>query len=100
MSQDKRGETFVMTEPPQQGEVSFTAFILGLATSAFIHLGERPDPESGKTEVNLPLAKQSLDLLLMLRAKTNGNLSQEEERLFVSLLTDLELRFVQAAKKK
>lgn len=99
MAQDKRGETFVIQEPPT-GALSFTAFILGLATSAFIHLGERPNPETGKTEADLALAKQSLDLLLMLREKTRGNLSQEEERLFVSLLTDLELRFVQAAKKK
>lgn len=99
MTLDKRGETFVMKEPPI-GELSFTAFILGVATSAFIHLGDRPNPETGQTEVSLPLAKQSLDLLLMLREKTRGNLSQEEERLFVSLLTDLEIRFVQAAKKK
>lgn len=99
MTQDKRGETFVMREPPQ-GELSFTAFILGLAGSAFIHLGDRANPETGTTQLDLPMAKQSLDLLLMLREKTRGNLSQEEERLFVSLLTDLEIRFVQAAKKK
>src|SRR5690349_21585488 len=98
MTKDARGETFVMSEPPN-GELSFTAFVLGVAASAFIQLGERPDPETGRTEVNVPAAKQTLDLLLMLRDKTRGNLTAEEERLFASLLTDLQLRFVQAARK-
>ena len=92
-----RGDTFVMTD----GEgVTFTAFMLGLASSAVIHLGLQPHPETGKVERNLDAAKQSLDLLVMLRHKTRGNLEQDEEQLFASVVADLQLRFVEAAKAR
>jgi hypothetical protein len=89
---EHRGETFVMDDSQQ---LSFSTFVLGLASSALIHLGEAPNPETGGATVNLVLARQSLDLLEVLRLKTKGNLTPEEEQLFVSLLTDLRLRFVQ-----
>lgn len=95
---EKRGDSFVMQ--PEQGGISFTAFILGLATSTFIHLGERPDPESGSVRVDLTLARQSLDLLGLLREKTRGNLTAEEDKLFGSVLADLQLRFVNAQKSR
>ncbi len=47
-----------------------------------MHLGAYPDPNTGKTEKNLPLAKQTIDLLGVLREKTRNNLDQEEENLF------------------
>lgn len=96
MPKDTRGETFVMTDEEQIG---FTPFLLGLASTAFIHLGASPHPETGKTEVDLLLARQSLDLLSMLREKTRGNLTAEEERVFDQLLTDLRLRFVEASRR-
>ncbi|MDP3237793.1 MAG: DUF1844 domain-containing protein [Myxococcales bacterium] len=89
---EHRGETFVMEDGDQ---LSFSTFVLGLASSALIHLGEAPNPDTGGETVNLVLARQSLDLLDLLRHKTRGNLTAEEEQLFVSLLTDLRLRFVQ-----
>jgi hypothetical protein len=90
---ERRGETFVMDEAPEA--MSFSTFVLGLASSALIHLGEAPNPETGRASVNLVLARQSLDLLDLLRQKTRGNLTAEEEQLFASLLTDLRLRFVE-----
>ena len=89
---ERRGETFVMEDAEP---VSFSTFVLGLASSALIHLGEAPNPETGAATVNLVLARQSLDLLDLLMRKTKGNLTLEEEQLFTSLLTDLRLRFVQ-----
>lgn len=89
---ERRGETFVMEDTEA---VSFSTFVLGLASSALIHLGEAPNPETGSATVNLVLARQSLDLLDLLRQKTKGNLTVEEEQLFASLLTDLRLRFLQ-----
>lgn len=94
---ERRGETFVMGDADP---VSFSAFVLGLASSALIHLGEAPNPETGSAAVNLVLARQSLDLLELLRLKTTGNLTVEEEQLFASLLTDLRLRFVQKQQGK
>ncbi len=97
MAQDKRGETFVMGARSSES-IGFTPFLLGLASTALIHLGSTPHPETGRTEVDLVLARQSLDLLSMLREKTRGNLTSEEERVFDQLLTDLRLRFVEASR--
>jgi hypothetical protein len=98
MSGTTRGETFVM-----QGEaarpIDFTAFLLGLASTALIHLGVAPHPETGQAQVDLVQARQSLDLLGLLREKTRGNLTPEEEKLFDNLLTDLRLRFVEASRR-
>lgn len=89
---ERRGETFVMEDTEA---LSFSTFVLGLASSALIHLGDAPNPETGAASVNLVLARQSLELLDLLRQKTRGNLTVEEEQLFTTLLTDLRLRFVQ-----
>jgi len=75
--------------------MDFTTFCLSLASSAMIHLGHAPSPESGKTEKSLPLAKQTIDILEMLEEKTRGNLSANEEKLLSTVLYDLRMRFVQ-----
>ncbi|MET0405356.1 MAG: DUF1844 domain-containing protein [Cystobacter sp.] len=103
MSEEKRGETFVMRGEPRPGApeapITFSTFLLGLASSALIHLGVAPNPETGKAERDLVLARQSLDLLGMLQEKTRGNLTAEEKQLFENLLADLRLRFVEANKR-
>jgi hypothetical protein len=100
MSPEKRGETFVMKEEPKDGEgITFTTFVLGLASTTLIHLGAAPHPETGTPQVDLIMARQSLDLLSLLRSKTQGNLTPEEERFFDNLLADMRLRFVEAQKK-
>ena len=45
------------------------------------------------------LARQSLDLLSLLREKTRGNLTAEEERFFENVLADLRFRFIEASKQ-
>jgi hypothetical protein len=82
------------TLPP----VDFTTFVLSLGSSALMHLGEVEHPQSGKAQRDLPLAKHTIDLLSMLQAKTKGNLTGQEEKLLESLLFDLRLRYVSAAK--
>jgi len=97
---ERRGETFVIgSESAPEGPISFGAFILGLASSALIHLGEAANPETNATGVDLVMARQSLDLLDLLRTKTRGNLTSDEEQLFQSMLTDLRLRYVEKSKK-
>ncbi|HTN54336.1 MAG TPA: DUF1844 domain-containing protein [Anaeromyxobacter sp.] len=84
-----------MTEPPQPARIDFYTFILSLGSSAFVHLGDAPHPDTGApAEPNLPLAHQTIDILAMLREKTRGNLTPEEDRFMENLLTDLRLRFV------
>jgi len=80
--------------------VSFSLFVKSLATQALIHLGVIGNPLSGKTELNLPQAKYTIDILGMLEEKTRGNLLDEERRELDQLLYDLRLRYVQAGTQR
>ena len=81
-------------------EIDFSSFLLSLSTSALLHLGELPDPVTRKRGKDLALAKQTIDILGMLRDKTRGNLTPEEERLMENLLTDLRWRYVRENTQK
>ncbi len=78
---------------------NFSTFCLSLATSTMIHLGLAPVPGSEQIERQLPLAKQTIDILGLLQEKTKGNLTSEEEHLLSNLLYDLRLRYVEAKGK-
>jgi hypothetical protein len=75
-------------------ELTFSSLIFSLSSTAFMHLGALPDPNTGKTEKDLPLAKQTIDLLGVLREKTRNNLDQEEDNLFEHLLYDLRMAYI------
>jgi hypothetical protein len=79
-------------------EIDFLTFTLSLASSAQVHLGMIPNPATGKQEKNLELAKQTIDILDMLKDKTKGNLSKDEERLLEGLLYDLKMKYVELNK--
>ncbi len=79
-------------------EINFSTFIFSLNTSALLHLGEVPDPATGKQQEDLAMAKQTIDLLSMLEEKTQGNLTTDEENLLKHILYDLRLRYVQKTK--
>lgn len=91
-----KGEGFEMHEPSTPA-VDFGSFILSLASSAFVHLGEVPDPVTRKVEVNLEGARQMIDLIDMLRAKTQGNLEPREQELVEGLLYELRLKYADVA---
>jgi hypothetical protein len=78
--------------------VDFATFILSLSHNALMYLGEAPNPETGHVERNLPLARQTIDLIAMLEEKTKGNLTGDEERLVGQILYDLRMRFVEVSK--
>jgi hypothetical protein len=84
---------------PPLPDVNFSTFILSLSSSALFHFGTIPDPVSQQIQRNLPLAKQTIDILGVLQEKTKGNLSEEESALLVNLLYDLRLRYVEELKK-
>ena len=100
MAEGTRGETFVMQPEGATGTVTFHSFLLGLAASALIHLGDKPHPETGQMAPDLALARETLDLLAVLREKTRGNLTVEEQRLLDSLLADLRLQYVEKSQKR
>ena len=109
---ETQGDNFVMHEPEQKSQeaeskqsgtlpkINFSSFILSLGSSALFHFGEIPDPATGKKQRNLDLARQTIDILVILRDKTTGNLTEEESRLLENLLHDLQMRFVQERDKK
>ena len=78
-------------------EVTFTAFIMSLNTAALFHCGELADPETGETRQDLVLTKHTIDTLDLLKEKTKGNLSKDEENLLETVLYDLKLRYVKLA---
>ena len=85
--------------PPEAlPEIDFSTFVLSLGSSALAHLGEVPD-DDGESQLNLPMAKQTIDLLGLLQAKTRGNLDDGEEKLLASLLYDLRIKYVDATKR-
>jgi Domain of unknown function (DUF1844) len=79
--------------------IDFATFVLSLSHSAFMHLGEAPHPETNSVEKNIPLARQTIDLLGVLEEKTKGNLTGDEERLLHQVLYDLRMRFVESGRK-
>ncbi len=78
-------------------EIDFNSFIFSLSTSALIQLGKIEDPFTKTLVKNLPLAKQTIDLIGMLKEKTKGNLSPEEEKVIEYVLYDLRIQYVKTA---
>jgi hypothetical protein len=88
-----------MDEDPRTAQpIDFVTFVVSLASSAFVHMGDAPHPETGAPAENLTLAKQTIDILGMLEAKTKGNLTAEEEKFLENLLADLRIRFVEKSR--
>lgn len=75
-------------------EIDFITFIMSLATSALIQLGEHEEGVAAPQE-DLPLAKQTIEILGMLHEKTRGNLSSDEGRVIEGVLYDLRMRYLQ-----
>jgi hypothetical protein len=87
-----------MSDQPEQHGLSFTAFVLSLASTAAIHFGDLPDPASGgRAEPNLAGAAQMIEILALLDQKTRGNLTTEERQVLEQILYELRLRFVEAS---
>lgn len=75
-------------------KVTFTTFIMSLASTALVHMGEAPDPSSGQTAEDLTLAKHVIDTLAMLKDKTARCVDPDEARLLEGLLYDLRMKYV------
>ena len=119
---DKRGKT--EAEPPQAAEstsatsvhdsppqsqdseaqqhppVSFSSFVFSLGTSALMLMGESLDPQQPAIPVNLPQAKEIIDILSILETKTQGNLSTEETSVLGDMLYTLRMKYVELTSGK
>lgn len=80
-------------------EIDFSTFVLSLTSSAFYHLGDIADPQTGETKVELPAVKQTIDILIMLKGKTDGNLNADEAKLLEQLIYELQMKYVEKKKQ-
>ena len=95
--EERKEKPKVEAERAPLPEVNFNSLIFSLSSSALLHLGEIADPQSGEKKKDVALAKHTIDTLAMLKEKTQGNLTGEEEKFLDSILTDLRWRYVKAA---
>jgi hypothetical protein len=98
---DKKSEKKSLEKDDQAGtqeeyfpEVTFSSFVLSLSTTVMYHLGDFPDPATNKAEKNLAAAKQTIDMLNMIKIKTAGNLDIDEKELLEGILYELMMRYV------
>lgn len=81
-------------------EIDFATFVLSLNHSALVHLGDAPNPVTGRPDASLELARQTIDLLALIQEKTRGNLTADEERTLDQVLYDLRMRYVEVARSR
>jgi hypothetical protein len=103
MSQDDTGKKDTQessqsgqTESSQIPSVNFASLVLSLNASALAHLGEIPVPGTEEKKKDLDLAKHAIETLTVLKDKTKGNLTKDEEALMDAVLYELRMKFVQA----
>ena len=84
-------------EPPP--ELTFAAFLWSLSEQALAALGEIPDPTSGQLTHDLVLAQQMIDIIIMLRDKTRGNLDTHEQAMLKEILSGLQMKYVELARQ-
>jgi hypothetical protein len=90
-----------MSNQTGESALSFTGFVISLASTAAIHFGDIPDPITGeRTEINLAGAAQMIEILSLLDQKTRGNLTAEERQVLEQVLYELRLRYVEATAGK
>ena len=82
------------TEDAPLPEINFAGFIFSLSTTAMYHFGDFPDPVTKEAKRNLAAAKQTIDILSILKTKTEGNLDENEKQLLDGVLYELRMRFV------
>lgn len=78
-------------------KINFLTFLVSITHAAMVHLGEASE-DGGPRHINLPLAKQNIDILELLKDKTKGNLDPEEQRFLDGTLRDLRLEYIRKCK--
>lgn len=76
-------------------EATLSMLVMSIASGAAMSLGLAPNPQTQETKTDRNMARFNIDLLLILQNKTKGNLTEDEEKLLNSLVTDLQMKFLQ-----
>jgi hypothetical protein len=90
----KSAAAFRMEAGPEEESVSFTSFVMSLATQSMVHMGEMQAPAGMDIPLDLESSRQTIDILGMLQRKTRGNLSSEEARFIEEVLHTLRMSYV------
>ncbi len=84
--------------PKEPLKIDFGMYLISLGTTVHIALGTIPNPATGQMQKDRELARQHIEILLLLKEKTKGNLTEEEEKLLSRLLYELQMAFVEYKK--
>lgn len=95
-----QGDGFTMKSSQEEApnEIDFSTLIYSFATGALISMGLAPDPNTKKVQKNIVMAKQNIEILVMLQNKTKGNLSVDEAKFLENILMEVRLRFVETSR--
>lgn len=91
-------ETPVTTDRGREAAL-FLQLVLGLQQAAMMALGKLMNPMTGKLERNLDAARNTIDTLSAIEARTRGNLESDEQRVLTQVLTDLRMNYLDEVKK-
>ena len=86
-----------MSDSTNNFEINYSSLILGFSSAALSYLGYLP---SNEVKVDLNLAKQNIDIIALIKDKTVGNLTKEEQRLTENILADLRMKYVEKLNNK
>ena len=89
------GPTSAKSKPSETSK-TFLSLVQSLGYQALMNLGDIPNPMTQETSLNPEGAKEAIDLLIALRDKTQGNLSEEEKKMLETLITQLQIKFSQS----
>ena len=84
------------SDPQDLSPVDFASFVMMLTNNVMVFLGQVPNPITQQPQVDLAQAQHTIDIIMMLREKTRGNLTAEEEGFLQELLPQLQMAYVQA----
>ncbi|NCN40854.1 DUF1844 domain-containing protein [bacterium] len=87
-----------MTTSQPELEAQFSTLVISLASSSLIALGLEKNPQTNQTEKDLNVARFNIDLLNILKTKTNNNLTEDEKRLLDTIISDLQIKFCEVSK--
>ena len=77
----------------------FLQLVLGLQQAAMVALGKLMNPMTSKLDRNLEAARNTIDTLAAIEARTRGNLESDEQRVLTQVLTDLRMNYLDEVKK-
>jgi hypothetical protein len=88
-----------MSENEKQ-QMLFVQLISSLHGAALMHMGKIKNPATDKLDRHLDQAEMTIEMLNMLKEKTKGNLSSDEEKFFTTVISELKLNYVDEKSKE